>query len=86
MSPEFDAVSTQALSLPPDQRFELAQRLWDSVEGQFVEDEALFAEIDRRCAEIDSGKAELIPFEQAMQEIRDSLNEAKEHSASSTRH
>jgi putative addiction module component (TIGR02574 family) len=76
MSTSFDALTTQALALPPDQRFVLAQRLWESVEGQLDEDEELFAEIERRCAEIDSGKAELIPVDQAMREIRARLNES----------
>jgi len=73
MTPTFDALAAQALALPPDQRFELAQRLWASVEKPAENDEALFAEIERREAEIASGKAKLIPYEQAMREIRDSL-------------
>jgi putative addiction module component (TIGR02574 family) len=73
---DLSVLTTHALALPPQQRVELAQRLWDSVEGQLGEDEELFAEIDRRCAEIDSGKAELIPFDQAMREIRARLNES----------
>ncbi|HEY4233198.1 MAG TPA: addiction module protein [Lacipirellulaceae bacterium] len=72
----FDVLTSQVLALPPEQRAELAQRLWASVEGQLEEDEELFAEIDRRCADIDSGKAELIPFDQAMREIRARLNES----------
>ena len=32
MSPTLDALTAQALALPPEQRFELAQRLWESVE------------------------------------------------------
>jgi putative addiction module component (TIGR02574 family) len=70
---DLSALTTQALALPPQQRVELAQRLWESVEGQLDEDEELFAEIDRRCAEVDSGAVKAIPFEQAMREIRDSL-------------
>jgi len=67
----FDTLTTQALSLPPEQRMELAERLWTSVEGP-LEDEALFAEIERREAEIESGAVKTIPYEQAMREIRDS--------------
>jgi putative addiction module component (TIGR02574 family) len=73
MTPTFDTVAAQALSLPPDQRYELAQRLWASVEPTVDEDEAIFAEIERREAEVESGKAKPIPFDQAMREIRDSL-------------
>jgi len=76
MSTNFDALSAQAMSLPPDQRFVLAQRLWESVEGELDEDAELIAEFERRCAEVDSGKAESIPFDQAMREIRARLSES----------
>jgi putative addiction module component (TIGR02574 family) len=69
----FDVLASQVLALPPEQRAELARRLWDSVEGQLDEDEELFKEIDRRIAEVDSGAVAPIPFDQAMREIRDSL-------------
>jgi putative addiction module component (TIGR02574 family) len=73
MSPNLDSLTSQALALPVEQRFELAQRLWQSVEGQLDEDEELFAEIARRDAEMDAGAVKPIPFDQAMREIRDSL-------------
>lgn len=73
MSPTFDTLTTQALALPPEQRIELAHRLWQSIEGQVEEDEELFAEIARRDAEMESGAVVPIPFDQAMREIRDSL-------------
>lgn len=73
MSANFDSVSAQAMSLPADLRFVLAQQLWESVEGQLDGDEELFAEIARREAEVESGAVKPIPFDQAMREIRDSL-------------
>ena len=73
MTPTFDSLSAQALALPAEQRLELAQRLWQSVEPPADEDEELFAEIARRDAEVDAGKVAPIPFEQAIREIRDSL-------------
>ena len=73
MSTNFDSVSAEAMSLPPDLRFVLAQRLWESVEEQVDEDAELFAEIARREAEVASGAVKPIPFDQAMREIRDSL-------------
>ena len=73
MSPNLDALTAQALALSPDDRFALAERLWLSVEGHVDEDEALFAEIARREAEIESGAEKPIPFDQAMRKIRDSL-------------
>ncbi len=73
MSPQFDRLTTQALALSPEERVELAQRLWDSVDCLTDDDAELFAEIERREAEINSGKVKPIPYDQAMREIRESL-------------
>jgi putative addiction module component (TIGR02574 family) len=73
MSPNLDTLTAQALALPPEQQYELAQRLWTSVENHYGEDEELFAEIARRDAEMESGQLNPIPFDQAMREIRDAL-------------
>jgi putative addiction module component (TIGR02574 family) len=73
MSTNLDVLTAQVLALPLDQRFELANRLWASVEGQIDEDEELFAEIARRDAEMESGAVKPIPFDAAMREIRESL-------------
>ncbi len=75
MSADFNSLSSQAMSLPFEQRFELAQRLWESVEGQRDEDEELFAEIDRRVAEIESGKARMYSHEEVMRDARKALGE-----------
>jgi len=75
MSSSFDSLASQAMSLSPEQRFELAQRLWEGVEGQLDEDEALFAEIDRRDAEIDSGKAPTYSHEEVMRDAKEALGE-----------
>ena len=75
MSMDLNSLTSQAMSLPPEQRFELAQRLWESVEGQLDEDEALFAEIERRCAEIDSGAATTYSHEEVMRDAKKALGE-----------
>jgi putative addiction module component (TIGR02574 family) len=75
MSPSLDSLTTQALALPTEQRFELAQRLWESVEVQMDGDAELFAEIDRRCAEIDSGTAITHSHEEVMRDARKALDE-----------
>jgi len=84
MSTNFDSVSAEAMSLPPDLRFVLAQQLWESVEGQLDEDAELIAEFERRCAEVDSGAVQPIPYDQAMREIRASLDESRNPSAGPT--
>ena len=73
MSPQFDQLTNQVLALSPEERVELAQRLWESVDGTIDDDAELFAEIERREAEIESGKVMPIPYDQAMREIRESL-------------
>ena len=72
MLPDLERLTAQALALPPDQRLELADRLWVSVGP--IEDEELFAEIERREAEVESGAVKTIPSEQAMREIREMLD------------
>lgn len=84
MSIDYDSLTSQAMALPPDQRFELAQRLWESVDIRLDEDEALFAEIERRCAEVDTGAVQPIPFDQAIREVRARLHETRDSSAGPT--
>ena len=73
MSPNLDSLTTQMLALPLDDRLELAQRLWQSLEGQLSEDEELFAEIERREADVASGAVKPIPYDEAMRAVRESL-------------
>jgi putative addiction module component (TIGR02574 family) len=73
MSSILDSLTTQALALPLDDRVELAQRLWQSLEGQIEEDDELIAEIARRDAEIESGAVKPLPYYDAMRDIRESL-------------
>jgi len=71
----FDALTSQVLALSPEQRFELAERLWASVEGQLDEDDELFAEIARRDAEIESGAVRTLSHDEVMQRARKALGE-----------
>jgi putative addiction module component (TIGR02574 family) len=73
MSPNLDNLTTQMLALPLDDRVELAQRLWQSLEGQLSEDEELFAEIERREADVESGTVKPLPYDEAMRKVRESL-------------
>jgi putative addiction module component (TIGR02574 family) len=66
MTPDVDSLTSQALALPLDQRFALAQRLWKSLEGQLDEDEELFAEIARRDAEMESGSVQTYSHEEVV--------------------
>jgi putative addiction module component (TIGR02574 family) len=67
-----------ALSLPEDQRAELARNLLDSLDdGQDLSPdewkEAWSDEVERRVHEIRTGKADLIDGDEALRQVRDRL-------------
>jgi putative addiction module component (TIGR02574 family) len=61
MANQLEIVEAQALKLSPEERAKLADRLLSSLfEDQAIED-AWATEVERRIAEIESGRAKLIP-------------------------
>jgi putative addiction module component (TIGR02574 family) len=69
----------EALQLPPKARADIAGTLLrslDSREDPNVE-EAWAAEVDRRVAEVDSGKVKLIPWERARRRLRATIRNAR---------
>jgi putative addiction module component (TIGR02574 family) len=70
MSPNLDSLTTQVLALPLDDRVELVQRLWQSLEGQLSDDEELFAEIERRDAEMAKGAVRTYSHDEVMRDAR----------------
>jgi len=65
----FDAV----LKLSESDRAELAARLFDSLDAEFVNAdvaEAWRVEIERRTAEIDNGIAEAVPWPEALRQMK----------------
>jgi putative addiction module component (TIGR02574 family) len=72
MSAVLEKIERQALALPPKERAQLVDKLWESLGDTTcpVLSEDWKAEIERRCAEIDGGKVKLIPGEQVMREAR----------------
>jgi putative addiction module component (TIGR02574 family) len=71
-----EKVILEALSLPPDTRALLADRLLTSLESpQREEIDKLWAEeAERRIRQIETGEVKPIPGEEVFKEIRDSLN------------
>ncbi len=71
-----EEVISEALSLPPDTRALLADRLLTSLESpQREEIDKLWAEeAERRIRQIETGEVKPIPGEEVFKEIRDSLN------------
>ncbi len=71
MSDLVEELSHKARALPPEDRVRLAEELLASVQEVDAEAEAAWEEeIKRRIAEIDSGKAKLIPAEEVFAEVR----------------
>ena len=65
------SIEAAALRLAPDQRAELAERLWASVDGsEEVVDPAWEAEIKRRMQEVDSGAVQCRPWDEVISELR----------------
>ena len=65
----------EAMQLPPQERQELADALLRSLESAL---EASWAEeVRRRIGSVDSGRTELIPWEQVRDELYEQLHEPK---------
>jgi len=77
MSTDAESLYQAALNLPEDERFHLASRLMESVEGERDPDyeEAWGAEIARRIEEVENGTAEMIPWEEVRAKLREGLDE-----------
>jgi putative addiction module component (TIGR02574 family) len=72
MSPAAEQVLQAAMTLPENERAEVANCLWESVEG-FVTPEieaAWQAEIAERIRAVDAGEVELIPAEEVFNRLK----------------
>ena len=75
MSTSADTILGTALALPPDERAWLAEELVASLnQGKDSDVESAWAsEIERRIAEVESGEAETVSWEEARARIRAKL-------------
>ena len=73
MSVSLATIESQALELPPEERVQLADRLLASLSGDSRIEDAWFVEVERRLAEIESGRSVLVPAELAVERARRSL-------------
>ena len=66
------ALLEQVLTLQVDERAMVAQRIWESIEHFVSSDieQAWFAEAEKRWYEIEEGKVQSIPAEEAMKQAR----------------
>jgi putative addiction module component (TIGR02574 family) len=79
MTQEAAELLKKALSLPASERADLAGSLIESLDD--TQDEAVAAawdeEVARRMADIDSGKAKMIPWEEVREELSSRLKHDK---------
>lgn len=73
MPTALETIAAQAMRLTPDDRSELAERLWLSVHEQEQIDTAWDAEIERRIAQLDAGQVEGVPWETVITDLRTQL-------------
>ena len=70
MPPNLDDIQTEAMKLSIEERADLADRLWASLEPQSDVDAAWAVEIERRVRQLESGEVETIPHETVIEELR----------------
>ena len=73
MPPSLASLEAQALLLSPQDRAVLADHLLASLSTEQEVEEAWATEIERRIAEIESGRMPLVPVEQAIARARQAL-------------
>lgn len=74
MSTQFATLEAEALKLSPEERALLADHLLASLGAQAEVEEAWAAEVERRLSEVESGRATLVPAEQAIKRARQALS------------
>jgi len=79
MTEEASDILKRALALPAEARAAIASSLWESL-GEGPADEGVEAawseEIQRRIEEIDSGRVQLIPYEEVRRRLAALLSDA----------
>jgi putative addiction module component (TIGR02574 family) len=81
MTAEVSELLKKALALPPEARAELADSLLESLDAEPADEgvEAAWSvEIQRRIEEIDSGKVQMIPYEEVRRRLAARLADAEE--------
>lgn len=64
-----ERIEAEAMKLSIEERADLADRLWASVEPQTHVDAAWAVEIERRIRQIETGQVETIPHETIIAEL-----------------
>jgi putative addiction module component (TIGR02574 family) len=73
METQLEMLEAQALKLTTSERAHLAERLIASLDEDVEIEEAWAVEVQRRIAQIESGRAKMIPSAEAIARARESL-------------
>ena len=73
MSTPVEVLEAEALKLAPEERARLADRLMSSLSADAEVEEAWAVEVERRIAEIEAGRAPVVPAADAIARARDAL-------------
>ena len=73
MSPSLQQLAHQAMKLTPEERIELAEKLWLSVDTLEKIEAAWNAEIERRVAQLDAGEVGTVFVDEVIAELRAKL-------------
>lgn len=69
----YQDVANEAMKLSPEERVNLAEKLWTSVDTPEAIAAAWDVEIEHRLAQIDSGEVETYPANEVIAELRAKL-------------
>jgi putative addiction module component (TIGR02574 family) len=73
MSTQIEVLEAEAMKLTAEERARLADRLIASLSDDSETEEAWAAEVERRIAEIEAGRARVVPAAEAIARARDAL-------------
>ena len=73
MATSFETLAAEALALAPEDRVQLAHRLIASVFPDADVEDAWADEVERRVAEIESGRAQVAPAAEAIARARSAI-------------
>ncbi|HKM84915.1 MAG TPA: addiction module protein [Terriglobales bacterium] len=79
MTPDASELLKKALALPPEARAALATSLFESLDQEPADEgvEAAWSEeVKRRIEDIDSGKVQMIPYEEVLRRLAALLSDA----------
>ena len=73
MSLTYQQLADEAMKLTPEERVDLAEKLWISVDTPQAIAEAWDVEIERRMAQFDAGEVQTYPAEEVIAKLRAKL-------------